>query len=75
MARIVLKKVNGKKKFLYGQSRYLSYPLKRMLCHTLVQPHCYFACCYWYPDLSMSMKTNLQITQNSWYEVLFWTKK
>ena len=65
MARMVLKKVNGKKKFLYRQSRYLSYPLKRMLCNTLIQPHYDFACCSWYPNLSMSLKNKLQITQNS----------
>ena len=33
MDRMVLKKVNGKKKILYRQSRYLSDPLK-MLCNT-----------------------------------------
>ena len=65
MAKMVLKKVNGKKKFLYRQSRYLSYPLKRMLCNTLIQPHYDFACCSWYPNLSMSLKTKLQTTQNS----------
>ena len=65
MARMILKKVNGKKKFLYRQSRYLSYPLKRILCNTLIQPHCDFACCSWYPNLSMSQKTKLQTTQNS----------
>ena len=45
MTRMVLEKVNEKKKFLYRQSRYLSYPLKRMLCNTLIQPHHDFACC------------------------------
>ena len=39
MVTMVLKKVNGKNKFFYRQSRYLSYPLKRMLCKTLIQPH------------------------------------
>ena len=33
MAKRALKKINGKTKFLYRQNRYLSYPLKRMLCH------------------------------------------
>ena len=47
MARMVLKKVNRKKKLLYKQSRYLSYALKRMLCNTLIQPHYDFACCSW----------------------------
>ena len=57
MARVVLKKVNGKKKFLCRQTRYLSYPLKRMLCNILIQPYYDFACCSWYPNLSMSLKT------------------
>ena len=65
MAKKVLKKVNGRMKFLYRQSRYLSYPLKRMLCNTLIQPHYDFACCSWYPNLSMSLKTKLQTAQNS----------
>ena len=39
MARVVLKKVNGKKKFLYRQTRYLSYRLKRTLCNILIQPY------------------------------------
>ena len=65
MAKMVLKKVRGKRKFLYRQSRYLSYPLKRMLCKTLIQLHCDFACCSWYPNLSISLKTMLQTTQNS----------
>ena len=65
MARMVLKKVNGKKKFLYRQRRYQSYPLKRMLCNTLIQPYYDFACCSWYPNLSMSQKTKLQTTQCS----------
>ena len=53
--RMVLKKVNGKKKFLYGQSGYLLYPLKRILCNTLIPPHYDFS----------SLKTKLQSTQNS----------
>ena len=65
MARTVLKKVNGKKKFLYRQSRYLPDPLKSMLCNTLIQSHYDFACCSWYRNLSMPLKTKLETTQNS----------
>ena len=36
-----------------------------MLCNSLIQPHYDFACCPWYPDLSMSLKTKLQTTRNS----------
>ena len=63
MAKMVLKK--GKKKFVYRQTRYLSYLLKRMLCNTSIQLHYDFACCSWYPNLSKSLKTKLQATQNS----------
>ena len=63
--RMVLEKVNRKNKFLYRQSRCLSYPLKRMLSNTLIESHYDFACCSWYPNLSMSLKTKLQTTQNS----------
>ena len=59
MARMVLKKFNGKKKFLYRQSRYLSYPLKRILCSTLILPHYNFTCCSWYSNFSMSLKSKV----------------
>ena len=36
-----------------------------MLCDTLIQPHYDFACCSWYPNLSMSLKYKLQTAQNS----------
>ena len=65
MARMILKKVNGKKKFFHRQSRYLSYPLQRMLCNTLIQPHYDFPCCSQYPNLSISLKIKLQTIHNS----------
>ena len=74
MAGMVLKKVNSKNKFLYRQSRYLSYPLKKILCNTLIQPNYGFACCSWYPNFSVSLKTKLHTTQVL-YKVLFRAKK
>ena len=44
MAWMVFKKFKGKKKILYRQSRYLLYPLKRILCNILIQPRFGFAC-------------------------------
>ena len=52
MAKRASKKINGKTKFLYRQNRYLSYPLKRMVCNSLIQPRFHFACCALYPNLS-----------------------
>ena len=49
MARMVLKKITGKKT-PHRKSRYLSNPLKIILCDTLIQPHCDFACCSWFPN-------------------------
>ena len=43
MARMVLKIINRKKKFLYKQSRCLLYSSKRILYSTLIQPHYDFA--------------------------------
>ena len=60
-----IKKINGKTKSLYRQNRYLSYHLKRMLCNSLIQPHFDFACCAWYPNLSMSLKNKLQTAENA----------
>ena len=65
MAKWALKRINGKTKFLYRQNRYLSYPHKRMLCNSLIQPHFDFTCCAWYPNLSMSLKKKFQTDQNA----------
>jgi len=64
MALKVLKKVNGKLRFLYRQGKYLNPRLRRMLCNTLIQPHFDFACSAWYPNLTNGLKAKLQIAQN-----------
>ena len=65
MTKRALTKINRKIKFLYRQNRYLSYHLKWMLCNSLIQPHFDFACCAWYPNLSMSLKIKLQTAENA----------
>ena len=57
---------NGKTKFLYRQNRYLSNPLKRMFCNSLILPHFDFACCTRYPNLPMSLKNKFQTAQNTY---------
>ena len=64
MALKVLKKINGKLRFLYRQGKYLNSRLRRMLCNTLIQPHFDFACSAWYPNLTKGLKKKLQISQN-----------
>ena len=60
MAKRALEIINWKTKFLLRQSRYVSCPLKRMLCSSLMQPNCDSTSCAWYPNLMMSLKNKLQ---------------
>ena len=64
MALKVLKKTNGKLRYLHRQEKYLNPRLRRMLCNALIQPHFDYACSAWYPNLSKILKEKLQITQN-----------
>ena len=52
----VIKKINTRLRFLYRQNRFLSQPLRRLLCNAIIQP--------WYPYLSKSLKKKLQTLQN-----------
>jgi len=64
MALKVLKKVNGRLRYLYRQGKYLNPRLRRMLCNALIQPHFDYACSAWYPNLRKGLKDKLQIAQN-----------
>ena len=64
MALKVLKKVNGRLRFLCRQGKYLNPRLRRMPCNTLVQPHFDYASSAWYPNLCKGLKDKLQIAQN-----------
>ena len=35
----VINKINSRLRFLYRKNRFLSPPLRRLLCHSLMQPH------------------------------------
>ena len=52
MATKVLGLVNGRLKFLFRKQRFLTYPLRRLLCNALIQPHDDYACFAWYTSLS-----------------------
>ena len=64
MALKVLKKINGRLRFLYRQVKYLNPILRRMLCNALIQPHFDYACSAWYPNLTKGLQNKLQIAQN-----------
>ena len=63
MALEVLKKVNGKLRYLYRIKQYLTPGLKRLLCNALIQPHFDYACKSWYPFLTKNLQTKLQTNQ------------
>ena len=64
MGLLVLKKLNSKLKFLYRKNKFLSPPLRRLLCNAIIQPHFDYACIAWFPNLNQSIKNKLQTFQN-----------
>ena len=64
MALHVINTVNSRLKFLYRQNKFLSIPLRRLLCSAMIQPFFDYACNAWYPNLNKKLKTRLQAAQN-----------
>ena len=64
MALQVIKKINTRLRFLYRKNRFLSQPLRRLLCNAIIQPHFDYSCSAWYPNLNKSLKKKLQTLQN-----------
>ena len=60
----VIGKINCRLRFLYRKNRFLSQPLRRLLCNALIQPHFDYACSAKYPNLNNWLKSKLQILQN-----------
>ena len=64
MAIHVINKINSRLRFLYRQNRYLSFPLRRLLCNAMIQPFFDYACNAWYPNINTKLKTRLPAAQN-----------
>ena len=64
MAIHVINKINSRLRFPYRQNRYLSFPLRRLLCNAMIQPFFDYACNAWYPNINKKFKTRLQAAQN-----------
>ena len=64
MALKVISKINCRLRFLYRKNRFLSQPLRRLLCNALIQPHFDYACSAWYPNMNNRLKAKFQILQN-----------
>ena len=64
MALNVIDEINSRLKFLHRQNRFLTPPLRRLLCNALIQPLFDYACTAWFPNLSKKLRLRLQVTQN-----------
>ena len=64
MALKVISKINCSLRFLYRKNRFLSQPLRRLLCNAPIKPHFSYACSALYPNLNNRLKSKLQILQN-----------
>ena len=60
----IVKKVNGRIKFMYRQGNCLNTSLRKMLCNSLIQCHFDYACSSWYNGITKQLKNRLQTTQN-----------
>ena len=64
MALNVIGKINSRLKLLHTQNRFLTLPLRRLLCNALIRPLFDYACTAWFPTLSKKLRLRLQATQN-----------
>ena len=64
MALNGIDKINSRLKFLHRQNRFLTPPLRRLLCNALIQPLFDYACTAWFPNLSKKLRLRLQAIQN-----------
>ena len=56
MALNVIDKVNSRLKFLHRQNHFLTPPLRRLLCHALIQALLDYGCTAWFPDLPKKLE-------------------
>ena len=64
MALHVINKINARLKFLYRQRKFLTKPLRRLLCNAMIQPFFDYASSVWYPNINVNLSKRLQAAQN-----------
>ena len=57
-------KVNARLKFLYRRRKFLTNPLRRLLCNAMIQPFFDYASSVWYPNINVNLSKRLQTAQN-----------
>ena len=66
----VNKKINTRLRFLHKKNRFLSQPLRRLLCNAIIQPYFDYGCLAWYPNLKKNLKKTTN-TAEEMYSFLF----
>ena len=69
----VIDNVKLKIKFLHRQNRFLTTPLRRLLCNALIQPLFDYAGTAWFQNLSKKLRLSLQ--ERKMHEVLLTTRQ
>ena len=64
MGKKVIKKSNGRLKFLYRKGKYLNMYTRKRLVTALIQCHFDYACSIWYSFLTKATQNKLQTSQN-----------
>ncbi len=64
IASNIIKKANGRLKFLYRHSDCLNFKSRKTLTSALIMCHFDYACSSWYSALSQKYKNQLQVLQN-----------
>ena len=60
----VIDKINSRLKFLHRQNRFLTPPLCRLLCNTIIQLLFDYASTAWFPNLAKKLRLRLKATQD-----------
>ena len=60
----IIKKANGKLKFLYRQRKHLNTHTRKILSSALTQSHSDYASVFWFHSASASLQRKLQVIQN-----------
>ena len=56
MAIYVINKIISSLRFLYHQTRFFNFPLRRLLCSAMIQPFFDYTCNAWYPNINKKIE-------------------
>ena len=56
---------------MWRKNKFLTPPLKRLLCNALIHPHFDYASSAWYPNLQNKLSNKLQICQNKLLDFVY----